>query len=91
MAPLAQGIVGGEMAWPLVMVGILMGFALHPGPGAHRPMLVAVGMYLPLETTFAIFVGGMIKGIIDRIAARRISTRPRRYGSITSASCSPRA
>ncbi len=28
-------------------------------------------MYLPLETTFAIFVGGMIKGIIDRIAARR--------------------
>jgi len=34
-------------------------------------MLVAVGMYLPLETTFAIFVGGMIKGAIDRIGARR--------------------
>src|SRR5512147_1147647 len=28
MAMLAQGIVGGNMAWPLVIVGILMGFAL---------------------------------------------------------------
>ena len=28
MASLAQGIVGGEMAWPLVIVGIFMGFAL---------------------------------------------------------------
>ena len=29
------------------------------------PMLVSVGMYLPLETTFAIFVGGLVKGIVD--------------------------
>jgi putative OPT family oligopeptide transporter len=28
MASLSQGIVGGEMAWPLVMVGIAMGFVL---------------------------------------------------------------
>ena len=28
MASLAQGIVGGNMAWPLVVVGILMGFGL---------------------------------------------------------------
>ncbi len=35
------------------------------------PMLVAVGMYLPLETTFAIFCGGMMKGLADRIAARK--------------------
>jgi len=35
------------------------------------PMLVAVGMYLPLETTFAIFVGGMIKGYLDKRSAKR--------------------
>ena len=35
------------------------------------PMLVAVGMYLPLETTFAIFIGGMIKGIADLIIKKR--------------------
>jgi hypothetical protein len=34
-------------------------------------MLVAVGMYLPLETTFAIFCGGMIKGIFERFAKKR--------------------
>src|SRR5271165_5715773 len=28
MAALSQGIVGGEMAWPLIVVGVLMGFAL---------------------------------------------------------------
>jgi len=27
------------------------------------PMLFSVGMYLPLETTFAIFIGGMIAGL----------------------------
>jgi hypothetical protein len=28
-------------------------------------------MYLPLETSFAIFVGGLIKGILEKMAARR--------------------
>ena len=66
MAALAQGIVGGEMAWPLIIVGMLMGFAFILIQ-VRSPMLVAVGMYLPLETTFAIFCGGMIKGIIDKL------------------------
>ncbi len=70
MAALAQGIVGKEMAWPLVIVGMLMGFAFILVQ-VKSPMLVAVGMYLPLETTFAIFCGGMIKGIVDRMAARK--------------------
>jgi len=70
MAALAKGIVGGEMAWPLVIVGMLMGFALILVQ-VKSPMLVAVGMYLPLETTFAIFMGGMIKGIVDRIIVRK--------------------
>ena len=70
MAALSQGIIGGEMAWPLVIVGMLMGFALILVQ-VRSPMLVAVGMYLPLETTFAIFVGGMIKGIVDKSMAKR--------------------
>ena len=70
MAALAQGIVGGEMAWPLVIVGMFMGFAFILVQ-VKSPMLVAVGMYLPFETTFAIFCGGMIKGIVDRLAGRQ--------------------
>jgi putative OPT family oligopeptide transporter len=70
MATLAQGIVGGEMAWPLVVVGIAMGISLILIK-VRSPMLFAVGMYLPLETTFAIFVGGMIRGWVDSRAAKR--------------------
>ncbi len=66
MALLAKGIVSGEMAWPLIIVGMLMGlgFILMQ---VRSPMLVSVGMYLPLETTFAIFIGGVIKGIVDKV------------------------
>jgi putative OPT family oligopeptide transporter len=70
MAALAQGIVGGEMAWPLVIVGMFMGFALILVQ-VRSPMLVAVGMYLPLETTFAIFCGGVIRAIVDKMAAKK--------------------
>jgi putative OPT family oligopeptide transporter len=66
MAMLSRGIVGGEMAWPLIVVGILMGFALIMVE-VKSPMLFAVGMYLPLETTFAIFIGGMIRWMTDKI------------------------
>jgi putative OPT family oligopeptide transporter len=70
MASLAQGIVNHNMAWPLVIVGILMGFALIMVE-VKSPMLFAVGMYLPLETTFAIFVGGIIRWATDKLRDRR--------------------
>ncbi|MFH1017420.1 MAG: oligopeptide transporter, OPT family [Pseudomonadota bacterium] len=70
MAMLAQGIVGGQMAWPLVVVGIVLGIAMILVK-VRSPMLFSVGMYLPLETTFAIFVGGVIRGIVDKLAKRR--------------------
>jgi putative OPT family oligopeptide transporter len=70
MAQLAQGIVGGEMPWGLILFGMAfsIGLILIKAPS---PMLIAVGMYLPLETTGAIFVGGCIKALVDRIRARR--------------------
>ncbi len=70
MAVLAKGIVSGEMAWGLVLMGCVFGLALIM-IDAPAPMLIAVGMYLPFETTSAIFVGGVLKWIADRIAARR--------------------
>jgi len=70
MALLSQGIVKGEMAWPLIIVGMLMGFGFILMQ-VRSPMLVSVGMYLPLETTFAIFIGGLIKGIVEKFNAAR--------------------
>jgi len=70
MAMLSKGIVGGDMAWPLVIVGILLGIAMIMIE-VRSVMLFAVGMYLPLGTTFAIFVGGVIRWITDGLRNRR--------------------
>jgi len=70
MAQLAQGIVGGQMPWGLLLMGVLFGVFLVMIQ-APSPMLIAVGMYLPLETTGAIFLGGVIKWLADRWAARQ--------------------
>jgi putative OPT family oligopeptide transporter len=70
MAMLSKGIVGGDMAWPLVIVGILLGLGMIMIE-VKSVMLFAVGMYLPLGTTFAIFVGGVIRWITDMLRDRR--------------------
>jgi hypothetical protein len=54
------------MPWPLVIVGICMGFGLILIE-VKSPMLFSVGMYLPLETTFAIFVGGVFRWFTDKM------------------------
>ena len=58
------------MAWPLVVVGMVLGLGMILMQ-VKSPMIVSVGMYIPLPTTFAIWVGGLIKGLVDTIAERR--------------------
>jgi putative OPT family oligopeptide transporter len=70
MAILSKGIVSGQMAWPLIIAGILMGISFIMMQ-VKSPMLVCVGMYLPLETTFAIFLGGIVKGIVDSLSEKK--------------------
>jgi len=70
MAMLSKGIVGGDMAWPLVIVGILLGLVAILIE-VKSVMLFAVGMYLPLGTTFAIFIGGVVRWITDKLRDRR--------------------
>ena len=70
MAMLAQGIVGGEMAWPLVLMGVALAIGLIM-MGCESPMIVAVGMYLDLATVSAILVGGVLRWVGDRMMERR--------------------
>jgi putative OPT family oligopeptide transporter len=74
MAMVAQGIVGGEMAWPLVIAGMFFAIALILIK-SPSPMLIAVGMYLPFQTTFAIFIGGLIKFAVDKMAEKKKATK----------------
>ena len=73
MALMAQGIVGGDMAWPLVIVGMLFGVALILIK-APAPMLIAVGMYLPFSTTSAVFVGGIFRTILEWFMKKKEAT-----------------
>jgi hypothetical protein len=53
--------------------------------GARAPMLIAVGMYLPFDTTSAIFVGGLLKRIVEQRIARSGEARKARveeYGTL---------
>jgi putative OPT family oligopeptide transporter len=70
MATLAQGIVGGDMPWPLVVVGVMFGIVMIMVK-VKSPMLVAVGMYLPVNTTFAIFLGGMFRWLTNSMRQSR--------------------
>ena len=70
MALMAQGIVGGDMAWPLVVTGMFLalGLILINSPS---PMLIAVGMYLPFGSTSAIFVGGLMAWMLSKSLTAR--------------------
>ena len=57
------------MAWPLVIVGVVMGVVMIMVQ-VRSPMLFAVGMYLPLATTFAIFVGGVLRWATDTLSEK---------------------
>jgi putative OPT family oligopeptide transporter len=77
MALMAKGIVGGEMPWPLVIAGAFMaiGLILIKAPA---PMLIAVGMYLPFSATAGIFVGGIMRLIMDTILDKQGATSERK-------------
>lgn len=70
MADLSKGIVSGQMQWALIVVGMLMGLALVLMQ-VRSPMIVSVGMYLPFATTFAICLGGLVKGLVERMAEKK--------------------
>jgi putative OPT family oligopeptide transporter len=69
MAQLATGIIGGNMPWALIGIGIAFGLALVLIE-SPSPMLIAVGMYLHLDTTAAIFLGGILAWVVSLVGRR---------------------
>ncbi len=65
MATVIKGLLSQNLPWGLVIVG--MGIAAVMELSGVRSLPFAVGAYLPLSTTSPIFIGGMIKFIIDKM------------------------
>lgn len=65
MALIIDGIMTQKLPWDLVLIGVFIAICMHL---AGVPALAfAVGVYLPLATSMPIFIGGMIRGLVDRI------------------------
>ena len=64
-ANIIQGILGGTLEWGLVLIGALIAGAVELMGVAALPL--AVGMYIPLASTVPIFLGGLLRGLADRL------------------------
>ncbi len=63
-ATLIEGIMSKELPWGLVILGAVLAVVMQlAGVSA---LAFAVGVYLPLATTLPIFVGGVLRGLVDR-------------------------
>ncbi|MBK7106555.1 MAG: oligopeptide transporter, OPT family [Ignavibacteriae bacterium] len=65
MATVIKGLLSQNLPWGLVIVG--MGISAVMELSGVRSLPFAVGAYLPLSTTSPIFMGGLIKLIVDKI------------------------
>lgn len=64
MATLIRGLLAHNLDWQFVLVGVFLAVTIELC--GVSPLSFAVGAYLPLSTTLPIFVGGAIKGLVDR-------------------------
>lgn len=68
-ATIIDGILTGQLPWALVLLGA--GLAVVMQLCGVSALAFAVGVYLPLSTTLPIFIGGLIRAVVDR--ARKLS------------------
>jgi putative OPT family oligopeptide transporter len=73
MSYIIKGILSGQLPWGLVLLGVFISIVLEL---AGIPSLAfAVGVYLPLSTSSPIFVGGMIRWLVDKYTRRKFAGR----------------
>src|SRR5262249_58100258 len=66
MATIIKGLLARDLPWGLVFVGMFISVVIELC--GIRSLSFAVGAYLPLSTTAPIFVGGMIKALVDKMS-----------------------
>jgi putative OPT family oligopeptide transporter len=87
MASVAKGMFGGVLPWNMVITGAVIGVAIIVvdeilrirGKAFRTPVLAAaVGIYLPLDVTMPIFLGGLLTWLTERTLLARAprGTRP---------------
>lgn len=64
-----KGILGSELPWGLVLLGVFIAILLElSGVSA---LAFAVGVYLPISTSAAVYAGGMVRWLVDKYTRRK--------------------
>lgn len=64
MKMITEGVMNGNLPWSLVFIGVFIGIVIEI---LGIPILpVAIGLYLPLELSATIMVGGVIRWFVDK-------------------------
>ncbi|MBI5771408.1 MAG: oligopeptide transporter, OPT family [Verrucomicrobia bacterium] len=64
MSYIIKGILDRKLPWALVLLGVMITITLQM---SFVPALAfAVGVYLPISSSMPIFIGGMIRWLVDR-------------------------
>jgi OPT family oligopeptide transporter len=64
LATLDKGIQAKDLDWQFIFVGVFLAIVMELCN--IKSLSFAVGTYLPLSTTLPIFIGGLVKAIVDR-------------------------
>ena len=73
MSYIIKGVLGQDLPWGLVLIGAMIAIMLEI---VGVPSLAfAVGLYLPIATSMPIFVGGVIRKIVDIYLKRKLAQR----------------
>ncbi len=68
-----KGILDRKLPWELVLIGVMIAVVLEL---CGIPSLAfAVGVYLPIAVSMPIFIGGMIRWLVDRLDLRRLRAK----------------
>jgi len=69
MATLIKGLLAQELPWGLVIGGFMISAVVELC--GVRSLPVAVGVYLPIATTFPIFIGGMLNALVGFVTKKK--------------------
>ena len=72
MSYIIKGILDRQLPWSLVLFGVMIALVLELS--GIPSLAFAVGVYLPLSSSTPIFVGGMVRWLVDR-RQRALQTR----------------
>ncbi len=64
-----KGILNQQLPWALVLLGVMIAVVLELS--GIPSLAFAVGVYLPLSSTSPIFVGGLLRGLVDLYVRRK--------------------